>query len=96
MVRAQRLSQTTSNTALKLRAAKISSWFQAFKTEFKKDFWGKLFGSQIGTVGLIDPVVDTIGIGLSINGIVLAIKNNDTKGKIINSIGLVASVVGKI
>ena len=60
---------------------------------------GKVFTSlkpgKVSGVGGFDPVVDIIGIYLSIRGLTSAIRENDTKGIIMNTIGLIGSFVGE-
>ena len=55
----------------------------------------KFLGNRVGDIGVLDPIVDIIGAALSINGLVVASKNGDTKSIVINSVALVASVVGQ-
>lgn len=55
----------------------------------------KFLGNRVGEIGVLDPIVDIIGAALSINGLVVASKNGDNKSISINSVALVASVVGQ-
>ena len=86
------LSTDTTNQFRKARFIKIKTWYE----HLKKNTVKKLFFNRISDIGVLDPIVDFIGAALSINGLVIAVRNNDNKSITINSIALVASVVGEL
>jgi len=84
------LSTDTTNRLRKSRFTKIKTWFEHLKQNKAKKF----LGNRVGDIGVLDPIVDIIGAALSINGLVIATRNGDGKSITINSVALVASVVG--
>ena len=85
------LSTDTTNRLRKSRFIKIKTWYE----HLKKNKVKKFLGNRVGDIGVLDPIVDFIGAALSINGLVIAARNGDGKSIAINSIALVASVVGE-
>ena len=86
------LSTQTNNRLRKSRFTKIKTWYE----HLKKNTVKKFLGNRVGDIGVLDPIVDFIGTALSINGLVIAARNGDGKSIAINSIALVASVVGEL
>ena len=86
------LSTDTTNRLRKSRFTRIKTWYERLKMNKVKKF----LGNRVGEIGVMDPIVDFIGAALSINGLVIAARNGNGKSIAINSIALVASVVGEL
>ena len=86
------LSTDTTNRLRKSRFTKIKTWFE----HLKKNRLKKFLGNRVGDIGVLDPIVDCVGVALSIINLVKAARNDDGKAIAINSIALVASAVGEL